>query len=279
MLTVNNFVSTGSGPFNQHSFDTRIDYSAPHNYQVFGRFSLDYFSLSGAGGLGALGGAGFGPGGLNGSSNVHNYSLASGFTKAIGTHWLTDFRFGYFKYNPQTAYSDASNRPWTNSGFPDSTQGPDSGPADDRRPLGVPLYRATGSPSNFGDGLNIGRCNCPLTESEQQFQFVNNWTRTQGNHTIKFGADIRYAENLRVPSDPSRTGLLNFDDGGTSNGGAGVVVSHLRAGGRHFLSALREHQLERRRAPETLVLLRSGFLAHQSKIHNDLWPPLGNLFP
>src|SRR4029077_14638121 len=49
----NNFVSTGSGPFNQYAFDTRIDYSAPHNYQVFGRFSLAYFNLSGAGGLGA----------------------------------------------------------------------------------------------------------------------------------------------------------------------------------------------------------------------------------
>ena len=49
----NNLVTTGSGPFDQKSFDTRIDYSAPHNYQVFGRFSLDYFSLSGKGGLGA----------------------------------------------------------------------------------------------------------------------------------------------------------------------------------------------------------------------------------
>ena len=78
--------------------------------------------------------------------------------------------------------------------------------------------------SSFGDGLNIGRCNCPLTESEQQFQFVSNWTRTQGNHTIKFGADIRYAENLRVPSDASRTGLLNFDSGATSNGGAGGLA-------------------------------------------------------
>src|SRR5206468_1733797 len=74
----NNFVSTGAGPFDQKSFDVRIDYSAPHDYQVFGRFSLDYFSLSGVGGLGALGGLGFGPGGLNGSSDVHNYSLASG---------------------------------------------------------------------------------------------------------------------------------------------------------------------------------------------------------
>ena len=92
-----NFVASGSGPFDQKSFDVRIDYSAPRNYQVFGRFSLDYFSLSGTGGLGALGSVGFGPGGLNGSSNVHNYSLALGVTKAIGTKWLTDVRFGYFK--------------------------------------------------------------------------------------------------------------------------------------------------------------------------------------
>src|SRR6202035_5653496 len=78
--------------------------------------------------------------------------------------------------------------------------------------------------SNFGDGLHIGRCNCPLTESEQQFQFVNNGPRTQGTPTIKCGADIGYAENLRVPSDASRTGLLNFDSGATSNGGTGGLA-------------------------------------------------------
>ncbi|HYL63569.1 MAG TPA: carboxypeptidase-like regulatory domain-containing protein, partial [Candidatus Methylomirabilis sp.] len=182
----NNFVATGSGPFNQYSFDTRIDYSAPHNYQVFGRFSLDYFNLSGAGGLGALGGAGFGRGGLKGSSTVHNYSLASGFTKAIGTHWLTDFRFGYFKYNPQTAYSDASQSPMDKFGIPGLNSGPGiQGPPETGGLSGF-LFSGTGSISGsngsngFGDGLNVGRCNCPLTESEQQFQFVSNWTRTQG---------------------------------------------------------------------------------------------------
>jgi len=211
----NNFVASGAGPFNQKSFDTRIDYSAPRNYQVFGRFSLDYFSLSGKGGLGALGGNGFGPGGLNGSSNVHNYSLATGISKPIGNKWLTDLRFGYFKYNPQTAYSDAGTTPMTTLGFPGLN-------------LGTPAtsgfsglqFTGNGSLAALGDGLNIGRCNCPLTESEQQFQFVNNWTRTQGNHTIKFGTDIRFAENLRVPSDQSRTGLLYFDAGDTGNAGA-----------------------------------------------------------
>lgn len=228
----NNFVSTGAGPFNQYSFDTRIDYSAPHNFQVFGRFSLDYFNLSGLGGLGALGGLGFGPGGLNGSSVNHDYSLASGFTKAIGTRWLTDFRFGYFKYNPQTHYSDATQTPMDALGFPGLNSG--TGVAGPPTTGGLSGFQFTlnnggtgagqGSLSSFGDGLNIGRCNCPLTESEQQFQFVNNWTRTQGNHSIKFGADIRYAENLRVPSDASRTGLLNFDSGDTSNGGAGGLA-------------------------------------------------------
>src|SRR5215467_4857858 len=215
----NNLVTTGSGPFNQNSFDTRIDYSAPHDYQIFGRFSLDYFSLSGKGGLGDLGGLGFGPGGLNGSSDVHNYSLATGFTKPIGQRWLTDFRFGYFKYNPQTAYSDASASPMDAFGVPGLNSGPGvAGPPVTGGLAGID-FTGNGGFSAFGDGLNIGRCNCPLVESEQQFQFVNNWTRTQGNHTIKFGADIRYAMNLRVPSDSNRTGILNFDAGGTSFGG------------------------------------------------------------
>ena len=72
--------------------------------------------------------------------------------------------------------------------------------------------------SSFGDGLGVARCNCPLTESEQQFQFVNNWTHVKGNHQIKFGADIRYAMNLRIPSDNNRTGEYNFSPEGTSNG-------------------------------------------------------------
>jgi hypothetical protein len=75
--------------------------------------------------------------------------------------------------------------------------------------------------SSFGDGLGVARCNCPLTESEQQFQFVNNWTNIRGNHQIKFGADIRYAMNLRIPSDNNRTGEYNFSPEATSNGGVG----------------------------------------------------------
>jgi hypothetical protein len=226
-----NYTASGSGPFTQNSFDSRIDYAASQSVSVFGRFSLDYFNLSGAGLLGVLGGPGDGLGpGLAGSSTTHNYSLATGFTKTLSTTWLTDFRFGYFRYNPQTAKPDGGT-PMTTFGIPGANTSDPKTAGLGAFLLGAdPISGEGGAPnisgqgaviSSFGDGLGVARCNCPLTEREQQFQFVNNWTKTRGNHIFKFGADIRYAENLRIPSDNNRTGEYNFSPEGTSNGGSG----------------------------------------------------------
>jgi hypothetical protein len=227
---LNNFIGSGSGPFTQNSFDTRIDYTASPTVTVFGRFSLDYFTLSGKGLLGTLGGPGNGLLGLSGSSNTHNYSLATGVTKTFSTSWLTDFRFGYFKYNPQTSKPD-NGTPMTSFGIPGAN-------TSDPKTAGLGSFQLGPDPisgyggtqnnggqgfaiSSFGDGLGVARCNCPLTESEQQFQFVNNWTHIMGNHQIKFGADIRYAMNLRIPSDNNRTGEYNFSPEATANAGNG----------------------------------------------------------
>src|SRR5258708_5439879 len=79
----------------------------------------------------------------------------------------------------------------------------------------------------MGYSLGANQCNCPLLESEHQYQFVNNWTKIRGNHTFKFGADIRYAYNLRVPSDKHRAGELTFDgkqtQGPGGDGGSGIA--------------------------------------------------------
>src|SRR5204863_86738 len=83
----------------------------------------------------------------------------------------------------------------------------------------------TGALSGIGFGLGINRCNCPLLESENQYQFVNNWTRIVGNHSVKFGADIRYALNLRVPSDRHRAGELSFNQSNTANPAGGVALA------------------------------------------------------
>jgi hypothetical protein len=240
----NNFLGSGSGPFSQNSFDTRIDYAASSTVNVFGRFSLDYFSLSGTGTLkssaGYLGGPGSGLLGLSGSSITHNYSLATGFTKTFSTSLLTDFRFGWFKYNPQTQKS-STGTPMTGFGIPNAnTSDPKTaglgefilGPVSSVGENGAPNPSGHGLVvSTFGDGLGVGRCNCPLTEREDQFQFVNNWTKTKGNHIIKFGGDLRYARNLRIPSDNNRTGEYNFSPEATSQGDSG-------AGGLDFATFL-----------------------------------------
>ena len=217
LACLNNFEGSGAGPYNQNSFDTRIDFNARPTIQMFGRFSLDYFSLSGAPSLGAVGGIGDGPGGLAGSSNVHNYSLATGVTKTFSSTLLADFRFGYFQYNPLTNKPDAGKAAMTAFGIPNANLGDNftSGLGEFDMDPNNPDF------SNFGDGLGVARCNCPLIERERQFQWVANVTKIKGNHQFKFGADFRYARNLRVPSDSNRTGVYSFNHNATSDGDSG----------------------------------------------------------
>jgi hypothetical protein len=219
---LDNFVGAGAGPYNQNSFDTRVDFAASQSLSVFGRFSLNRFTLSGAPSLGAVGGIGFGPGGLAGSSNVHNYSLALGATKTISSTLLADFRFGFFQYNPMTDKPDAGTTAMTNFGIPNANLGDNftSGLGEFDMVNSSGNNTSTNS-SNFGDGLGVARCNCPLIEKERQYQFVGNVTKIRGNHQIKFGADVRYAQNLRVPSDSNRTGVYAFSSAATGDNGAG----------------------------------------------------------
>jgi hypothetical protein len=213
----NNFFGSGSGPFHGNSFDTRGDYQAPGNLHIFGRYTRAYYSLNGSPNLGiGLGGLGGGVGGLSGSSIIHNHSLAAGFDKAISTTLLTDFRFGWFKYNPHSIKPDATVAAAQALGLNGLNIPSDSSTG------GLPAFKwDSGDNKNtqltdFGDGLDPSRCNCPLIENEHQYQFVNNWTKISGNHSMKFGVDVRAAHNLRFPSDANRTGELSFSHKATS---------------------------------------------------------------
>ena len=220
--TVDNYTGSGSGSFNDYQYVTRIDYSVNQKLQIFGRYTHAHFKLSGPPIFGAeIGGPGLGPLGLAGQSVINNYSLASGFNYTLSSTLLTDFRFGYFRYNPHSTKYDANVAGATNLGLPGlNTSDPSTG--------GLPalVFEQTIGVNNtgnngIGEGLNISRCNCPLTEKEQGEQFVNNWTKLKGNHQYKFGIDLRHATNLRVPSDANRTGILNFSHLGTSDNNAG----------------------------------------------------------
>jgi hypothetical protein len=219
--TLNNYIAGGSGPYKQNAWDTRIDWVATSTMNVFGRYSQQWYSLSGAPGLGDAGGTGFGPGpGLAGSSNIKNYSVSVGVTKTLGQTWVADFRLGWFKYNPKTSKYFQGLTPMSNLGIPGlniTNQGAETALFTS----GYPAFYGDGTLTNWGEGLNVGRCNCPLVEDESQWQGVTNWTKVWGNHSIKFGGDIRSANNLRVPSDANRTGVISYSHLNTSDGGIG----------------------------------------------------------
>jgi len=223
-----NFFGSGSNVLDSDGFDVRSDFAATSKLHVFGRYSYQKYLRAGPGLFGNLVGGAALPadpsvGSFAGSSNVHNHSLATGFDYSLSSTLLTDFRFGYFRYGVQTAPGGVGSTPAKDAGIPGLN-------IDTLYTTGMPAFTVHSPGSSdfyFGYSLGPAQCNCPLTEKEHQYQFVNNWTKIRSNHTFKFGADVRYAYNLRVPSDAHRAGQLEFNNDLTSGpggvGGTGVA--------------------------------------------------------
>jgi carboxypeptidase family protein/TonB-dependent receptor-like protein len=222
--TINNFVASASEPFDDNTYDVRIDDRVNAGLNLFGRYSFAKFNRDGP--------TAFGQGGgheivsLGGLSDVKNHSLATGFDKVIGSQTTADFRFGWFQYNVNVLPFDYGTSPAKDAGIPGLN-------LDDTFTSGL-FGGFIGEDSDsrrirFGSGLGVNRCNCPLDENEKQMQLVGNLTRLFGNHTAKFGLDVRRAWNLRVPSDQHRSGELTFSNNRTigPNGGGLALASFM----------------------------------------------------
>ena len=218
--TAQNFSGSGQQVFNSDGFDVRADQYQTEKLHLFGRYSFARFKKSAPGAFGVEAGGpdlGFG---FGGQASARNQSIASGFDYTLNPAWLTDFRFGFYRYRVFVNPNGLGTTPAKDAGVP--------GLNLDTITSGMPAFFIDGTGGfNFGYSLGNNQCNCPLDEEEQQWQWVNNWTNIRGNHTLKFGADIRYAQNLRVPSDRHRAGELTFHNEGTegpTGGGLGLAT-------------------------------------------------------
>ena len=222
-----NFSSSGGVRFNDHAFNVRGDYYLSDKIHTFGRYSMQDFKMVAPGSFGLVaGGPGLDASGSTnayaGASNSRNHSIAAGFDYNVRPNLLTDFRFGYVRYHVFGQPNGIGTSPAKDAGIPGLN-------LDANFTSGMPAFFINGYGNNlfrFGYALGVNGCNCPLIQDEKQFQFVNNWTKISGNHTIKFGTDLRRALNLRVPSDRHRSGELNFDAArtqGPTGGGSGLA--------------------------------------------------------
>jgi len=206
---VNNYATNGAVAIHGNQFNTREDYYLNPKNTIFGRYSFAGFTEVAPGAFGlAAGGPQFGN--YAGNSQARNQSVAIGWTRIIGPTLINEFRFGFMRYHVFDVPNGYGTDPATQAGIPGLN-------LDKTYTSGMPYFNVT-SPNDayqLGYALGVNQCNCPLTQTERQYQFVDNVSKIVGKHSFKFGADLRYAQNLRVPSDSHRAGELTFNGGDT----------------------------------------------------------------
>jgi hypothetical protein len=224
-LTTNNYSGSGSGTSFNDAVDVRFDDRLSERSHSFGRYSYFNNGSSSTTVFGAAGGQGFSSptNSFGGTAAGRNQSAVVGMDIALDPKLLTDFRLGYLRYHVKTTKYDGSADLATQVGIPGLNI--PGQPFTD----GAPAFYVNNASNNGGDGisnfgssLNTDACNCPLLETEDQYQIVNNWTKIIGTHSLKFGVDLRYARNLRVPSDSNRAGEVTFSANDTASPTASI---------------------------------------------------------
>ncbi len=224
-----NYAASGAGSRTANKWDTRIDYFKSEKDSFYGRYSNYQFTQSAVGAFGAeAGGPAFNGVTFAGNAYARNQNIAIGATHSFGPGLINEFRFGYLKYFVQTTPNGVGTQPAAAAGIPNTN-------LDNYYTSGLPYFNF--GVTSLGYSLGANSCNCPLTEDEGQYQITDNLVKIAGNHTLKFGADIRYAKNLRVPSDEHRAGEFTFNAATTGlvNSGASSATSGSGLGFATFL--------------------------------------------
>ena len=206
----NNYDASGDVAITGNLWNTRWDYYLNPKNSIFGRYSYAAYTEQAPGAFGLeAGGPNFGN--YAGDSSALNQSLAAGWTSTISPTLVNEFRLGYMRYHVFDVPNGYGTDPATEAGIPGLN-------LDKTYTSGMPYFDiqdAGVGDDKLGYGLGVNQCNCPLDQSERQIQFVDNVTKIHGNHSFKFGVDLRYAMNLRVPSDSHRAGELYFNGNNT----------------------------------------------------------------
>jgi len=218
----NNYVATGSERFDSDQFNGRADHKLSDKLNYFLRYSFGDYRREDPPAFGAaVGGPGLSGLFFAGVANARNQNAVGGATYVISPTLATDFRIGYTRYRVDVLPGDFGSTAAQTAGVPgvNLPNRPDTS--------GFPGFLIPGNGGfSFGYALGINQCNCLLNERYFEYQFVDNFTKVSGNHTYKFGVDVRFAGNLR--GNGPRNGLFNFNQQvtgllGVANSGLGAA--------------------------------------------------------
>lgn len=182
---INNIVGNVPFKLDGYNYDGRVDHNFNERNSFFIKYNYSPYEVSQA----ALLGPRVGDGVL---SRVRTHTVSLNYNRQWSPSLLMEARAGYNRY-----FADVNG---DNIDDPLAGQLPIRNPNPDAiSTRGIPRFNVSGMP---GIGPPVVY---PLINSDNLFNFVNNWTKIRGKHTLKWGADIR-----RIRADRFQPQGLNF---------------------------------------------------------------------
>ncbi|HEY3443353.1 MAG TPA: TonB-dependent receptor [Paludibaculum sp.] len=190
------------------SMDWKMDYNISDKDRLTGRFSFARPVVFQAPAFGLAGSAA--QSAFQGTAVQKTYSAGLNYNRIFSTTLVSEFRVGVSHYNNKAQNSDYGTTASKDIGIP--------GVNLDEFSSGLVGINLNGGYSGPMVGYSAS---LPWVRAEVNASFVNTWTKTKGNHTIKWGADIRrIRDELLQMQTFSPRGVYNFSDGQTSTPGA-----------------------------------------------------------
>jgi len=207
----NNFQGTTKFAKDSTSFDVRVDHNVSNTNRISGRFSFQDQSLLQTPIYGLVGGPSNGD--FSGTGTQRIWNTAVNYDHTFSPRLVTEVRFGVNHYRNVANNTDRGKTivseigvdvPGANLGDPNSS--------------GMVCANVPGVSPTGGAGCLVGYSgSLPWIRGETNIDAVNSWTMTRGNHTLKWGVDVRRVrDDLAQWQSQNPRGIFRFSDSVTS---------------------------------------------------------------
>ncbi len=206
----NNYVTNLPFTKTTDSYDIKIDYALNEKNHLSGRYSWQRVLTYQQAAFGAFAGGPAG-GGFQGTGNQKAYSTGLNYDHVFSPTLFTEARFGVAHLHNDAQPSDYGSNDATTLGVPGVNISPFTSGQ-----VGVTL-------GNFSSPIIGYSASVPWIRAEANIDFVNNWTKTIRNHSVKFGVDLRRVrDDLLQDQTFSPRGAYTFGENQTASIFSGV---------------------------------------------------------
>ncbi len=185
--------------------DAKVDANITDKDRLSARFSYQRPSVLQAPIFGKAGGPA--QGNFEGSGLQNTYSTGLNYNRFFSNTLVAEFRVGVAWYHNEAHNTDFGTNTSETLGIPGVN-------LDKTITSGIVGITINGGFSNPLIGFSAS---LPWVRSETNIDFANTWTKILGNHTVKFGVDLRRVRDALLQEQTfSPRGLYTFNDGQTA---------------------------------------------------------------